>query len=109
MARTAHFALHGLALDTPHPLFEQGDVWLGALVPKRWARRAVTRNLIRRQIYALAQELVSPQPHAAYVVRLRAAFDRQKFVSAASHALRHAVRTELELLFTHIPQPVAQR
>jgi ribonuclease P protein component len=28
--------------------------WLGCVVPKRHARRAVTRNLIKRQVYAAA-------------------------------------------------------
>ena len=108
LARTAHFALHGLPLDTPHPLFAHGEVWLGALVPKRWARRAVTRNAIRRQIYALAGEHAPLLPRAAYVVRLRTAFDRQQFVSAASQALKHAVRAELELLFSRLPRPAVQ-
>lgn len=81
--------------------------WLGAMVPKRWARRAVTRNSIRRQIYAVAQglpvlpEQASPLPPAAHVVRLRAAFDRKHYVSADSPALRQAVRAELLQLFAH--------
>src|SRR5256885_7500066 len=29
------------------------DAWLGAMVPKRWARRSVTRHTIKRQIYAV--------------------------------------------------------
>ncbi len=57
VARTAHFALHRCALDlasSAQPLFASDDVWLGAMVPKRWARRAVTRNAIKRQIYAVS-------------------------------------------------------
>jgi ribonuclease P protein component len=58
VARTAHFALH----RRPAPALAPGDdalfgppdtAWLGAMTPKRWARRAVTRNAIRRQIYAV--------------------------------------------------------
>jgi len=105
VARTAHFALHRCALAAPAagaaaqpPLFQPADdVWLGAMVPKRWARRAVTRNAIRRQIYALAEG--APLPQAAHVVRLRAGFDRSRFVSASSDALKRAVRAELEQLF----------
>lgn len=106
VARTAHFALHRCALAAPAagaavaqpPLFQPADdVWLGAMVPKRWARRAVTRNAIRRQIYALAEGAALPQ--AAHVVRLRAGFDRSRFVSASSDALKRAVRAELEQLF----------
>lgn len=108
-ARTAHFALHALALQgVSHPLFTHGEIWLGALVPKRWARRAVTRNAIRRQIYAVAGEQQATLAHAAYVVRLRTAFDRAQFVSASSSALKRAVRAELELLFQRLPRPPAQ-
>ena len=66
-------------------------------MPKRWARRAVTRNAIRRQIYALADG--APLPQAAHVVRLRSGFDRSRFASASSDALKRAVRAELEQLF----------
>jgi division/cell wall cluster transcriptional repressor MraZ len=38
------------------PLFAVRDVWLGAMVPKRWAKRAVTRNSIKRQIINPAEE-----------------------------------------------------
>ncbi|MDD2711444.1 MAG: ribonuclease P protein component [Simplicispira sp.] len=118
VARTAHFALHRLALDAsnaallplahtdgaapahpPQPLFSAADVWLGAMVPKRWARRAVTRNTIKRQIYSVAMGLDSPLLVAAHVVRLRSTFDRKHFVSATSEALKEAVRAELLQLF----------
>jgi ribonuclease P protein component len=69
------------------------------MVPKRWAKRAVTRNCIRRQIYRLSQEFEAELPARAHVVRLRAGFDRQKFVSAASVALKETVRAELLQLF----------
>ena len=120
VARTAHFALHRLAFnaesaahlslveaeppaaaraakpmfDTPTP-----DVWLGAMAPKRWARRAVTRNAIKRQIYNVAAALEPQLLVAAHVVRLRATFDRKQFVSASSDALKEAVRAELLQLF----------
>jgi len=71
---------------------------LGLVVPKRLARRAVTRNLIRHQTRELwrtqGQELADGQ----WVVRLRTPFDRQEFVSAASDALKAAVRSELQSL-----------
>ncbi|NMM76682.1 ribonuclease P protein component [Acidovorax sp. SRB_14] len=118
VARTAHFALHRLALDAagaalpalgtasgPAPsgsaqaLFPVDGIWLGAMVPKRWARRAVTRNAIKRQIYGVATALEPPLLPAAHVVRLRAAFDRKLFPSASSEALKLAVRNELQQLF----------
>ena len=119
VSRTAHFALHRLPLtasvDTPkamadtagpapleaQALFALDGVWLGAMVPKRWARRAVTRNTIKRQIYAVSNRFADRLPRAAHVVRLRAAFDRKQFISATSEQLKMAVRQELEQLFEH--------
>ncbi|MBO9650729.1 MAG: ribonuclease P protein component [Variovorax sp.] len=101
VARTAHFALHRCPLDAPsgvESLFSTQDVWVGAMVPKRWARRAVTRNAIKRQIYNVTAASEAPLPLAAYVVRLRAGFDRKQFVSAVSDKLKAAVRAELQLL-----------
>ena len=69
------------------------------MVPKRWAKRAVTRNAIKRQIYRVSAEIESVLPAAAHVVRLRAGFDRAKFISATSEALKVAVREELQQLF----------
>ncbi len=117
VSRTAHFALHRLPLtarvDTPkamadmagpapdeaQALFALDGVWIGAMVPKRWARRAVTRNTIKRQIYAVSSRFADRLPSAAHVVRLRSAFDRQQFISATSEQLKTAVRQELEQLF----------
>ena len=106
LARTAHFALHQCALGTSEattvpasPLFPTSCVWLGAMVPKRWARRAVTRNCIKRQIYSVSAEFESAMRPAAHLVRLRSGFDRSQFVSASSDLLRAAVRAELYVLF----------
>ena len=80
----------GLALERPA---------VGALVPKRWAKRAVTRNTIKRQIYHVSL-LFEPQlAPGAHVVRLRSAFDTKLFPSAASVPLRAALRQELIGLF----------
>jgi len=69
------------------------------MVPKRWARRAVTRNAIKRQVYAVSADFAAHLPQAAHVVRLRATFDRRHFVSATSEPLKQAVRDELRQLF----------
>ncbi|MCU0762314.1 MAG: ribonuclease P protein component [Hydrogenophaga sp.] len=101
VAKTPHFVLHRSSLDPqtiPRPLFPVADTWLGVLLPKRWAKRAVTRNSIRRQIYEVARARGATLPQAAYVVRLRSAFSREAFPSATSDALKHAVRAELETL-----------
>ena len=81
------------------PLFAVQEAWMGALVPKRWARRAVTRNAIKRQIYSVSLDFEPQLPAAAHVVRLRAGFDRTQFASASSDALKRAVRGELQQLF----------
>ena len=117
VSRTAHFALHRLTLtrlsDSPlapaeqigpapsqeQALFGLFDVWLGAMVPKRWARRAVTRNAIKRQIYNVSERFGDRLPVAAHVVRLRTTFDRKAFISATSEPLKLAVREELVQLF----------
>ena len=80
-------------------LFATAQPWVGALIPKRWAKRAVTRNAIRRQIYAVSGDLEASLTQAAHVVRLRSTFDRAKFPSASSDALKQAVRSELKQLF----------
>lgn len=129
IAGTTHFVLHRRSLteigwrcapqaglDGAAPAPSDASV-MGAMVPKRWAKRAVTRNMIKRQIYSVGAQAASGLPRAAYVVRLRAAFDRQQFVSATSVALKRAARQELIALFGHaqraersssMPVPVAQ-
>ncbi|QIL82467.1 hypothetical protein G7047_22925 [Diaphorobacter sp. HDW4A] len=83
------------------PASESQGPWLGAMVPKRWARRAVTRNAIKRQIYVAGGDFESQLPVAAHVVRLRSGFDRKQFPSATSDALKAAVREELQKLFAY--------
>ena len=126
VSRTPHFALHRVALqpnsepssapkaaansqemasqagsqDLSKPLFAVQDTWLGVIVPKRWAKRAVTRNTIKRQIYAVSTASGCAMPVAAHVVRLRAGFDRAEFISATSDKLKIAVRAELQHLFS---------
>jgi len=72
---------------------------LGAVVPKKHARRAVTRALLKRQIYAAARRHADVLGSGWWVVRLRAPFDRHTFPSASSLALRRVARTELDHLF----------
>ena len=81
------------------PLFPTCTVWLGAMVPKRWAKRAVTRNCIKRQIYNVSAEFEYTLTPGAHLVRLRSGFDRSQFVSASSDLLRATVRAELLALF----------
>ena len=110
VVKTPHFALHRAPLEAKCGevvLFVQPVPWLGVLIPKRWAKRAVTRNTIRRQIYEVARTCEAALPQAAMVVRLRSEFSRKQFISATSDALKRAVRTELQALFDKLVRPVA--
>ena len=117
VARTAHFALHRLCATTPDEVpvgrtdafAPKGPAWLGAMAPKRSARRAATRNAIRRQVYALGDQLEPPLEGLAYLVRLRSPYSPAQFPSAQSDALRQAVRAELVQLFERARKPCAPR
>jgi ribonuclease P protein component len=110
IAKTPHFALHRNRLDAgvtasrtdelaePGRLFREQDMWIGAMVPKRWAKRAATRNAIKRQIYTVSADFSQMYPQAAFLVRLRSGFPRTEFVSAVSDQLRQAVRHEIQTL-----------
>lgn len=82
-------------------------VWLGAVVPKRHARRAVTRTLLKRQIRAAVTGHAAALAGGLWVVRLRGPFDRARFASAASDELKRVVRAELESLIGSATQRVA--
>ena len=72
--------------------------WLGCLVPKRHARRSVTRSLIKRQIRASFGRHAAGLPPGLWLVRLRAGFSAEAYRSAASGALAGAARDELDAL-----------
>jgi ribonuclease P protein component len=135
-ARSSHFAVHHVAASPSlpgkklpttegelstggaqqvHMLVDEVAVealpqgcWLGSVVPKRHARRAVTRTLLKRQIRAafVAQAAADvPLLPGLWVVRLRAPFDIKQFPSASSEALRSAARAELAQLFERARAP----
>ena len=119
-ARSPHFAVHHLLASPSRPKRPAGSApipklstdpapaaallvddpaptgcWLGVVVPKRNAKRSVTRSLLKRQIrFAMARQ-ASPAA-GLWVVRLRAPFDRLAFPSAASLALAQAAAAELD-------------
>jgi ribonuclease P protein component len=115
-ARSTHFAVHHLAeqpANVPNsmpadrlstggapaqgtPVDDSPSLWLGTVVPKRHARRAVTRSLLKRQMRAALDRHATALPHGLWVLRLRAPFDKTRFASAASDALRRAARDELD-------------
>ncbi|TSE20971.1 Ribonuclease P protein component [Tepidimonas alkaliphilus] len=109
LAQSEHFALHGIAWPWPpeaETLPRGPGPWLGLVVSRRGARRAVTRNLIKRQARAVAA--LHPPPPGAWVLRLKRGWPTSEFPSAASRALRRAVRAELMwLLRDRLPQRLA--
>jgi ribonuclease P protein component len=103
-AHSAHFVIHHAkpgttdlsTADAPGRGRSVDDSLVaGWVVPKRHARRAVTRNLIRRQLRAALGGQAAQLEHGLWLVRLRAGFDPMQFPSAASPALRRAVRAEI--------------
>ena len=123
-ARSAHFAVHHVPaspqppvrpvkkqilaeLSTePVPNCSQPvddlpcQLWLGCVVPKRHAKRAVTRSLLKRQVRGAFQRHGNLLPRGLWLVRLRQPFARGEFVSASSAALLRAARLELDTLLT---------
>lgn len=72
------------------------QIWFGCVVPKRHARRAVTRNLLKRQIRNAFQRHGAGLACGLWLVRLRSSFAVADFVSAGSSALAAAARGELD-------------
>jgi ribonuclease P protein component len=115
--RSAHFALHMApisAIDVlpmsaiaKPPTRAPVRPTIGVICPKRWAKRAVTRNTIKRQIYAVSSELESQLPAACLVLRLASGFSREQFPSATSPALKATLRAELIGLLGKLPQKQA--
>lgn len=119
-ARSAHFALHHVSAaptvakwqpksSTPPDLSTAlapavnklvdnllDQVWFGCVVPKRHARRAVTRNLLKRQMRSAFQRHGDSLAGGLWLVRLRSSFAVAEFVSARSTALASAARGELD-------------
>ncbi|RVT84959.1 ribonuclease P protein component [Inhella crocodyli] len=82
--------------------------WLGLVVPKRLAKRAVTRNLVKRLVRATLLEQLragAPLPAGLWAVRLRAPIDKKQFVSAKSDALRLHLRDDLATLWRRAANP----
>lgn len=85
----------------------------GLVLPKKQAKRSVTRNLIRHQareaLRRHAPAVLAEGGHQVegWVLRLRAPFDRKQFPSAASDALKAVVRLELDELWARLAVPSA--
>jgi ribonuclease P protein component len=85
-------------------------VYLGCVIPKKMVKRAVTRNLIKRQMRVLFDAPFEPCPAGQWVLRMKAPLDTRRFISADSPGLRAWVRLELHALMKqalqklHAPQ-----
>ena len=78
--------------------------WLGLVVPKRFAKRAVTRSLLKRRMRMAFVE-ANALRGGWWVCRLRAPFPMATYPSARSHALDQAVRGELAELLAAAQRP----
>ncbi len=79
------------------------DLWrLGLVLPKKMARRSVTRSLIKHQARELWRvRLGAGLPAGDWVLRLKAPWPVAQFPSAASAPLKQLVREELTALLGH--------
>ena len=128
LAKTLHFVLHHVAASPPSSVWRVSESiapelstgaapnrptdvdnnrtprqwWLGLVVPKRHARRSVTRSLLKRQMRAQADGPRQALPPGQWLIRLRAPFDPRHYPSAASPQLREAAREELERVFASV-------
>jgi ribonuclease P protein component len=125
VARTAHFVLQAhpdrppaqelptgaapdrtVSVDNSSSAASSSPASLGLalVVPKRHAKRAATRNLVKRQMREVMRQRVLEWSGRQVLIRQRSAFALQQYRSASSAALRHAVRGELDLLFAQAKQ-----
>jgi ribonuclease P protein component len=97
---TGGVSVQSMPVDDSGSSRQSKALWLGAVVPKRHARRSVTRTLLKRQIRAVVQAREAGLTGGLWVVRLRAPFDRTQFPSAGSNELRRVAHLELDSLIT---------
>jgi ribonuclease P protein component len=71
---------------------------VGFVIPKRHAKRAVTRVAIRRQMRSAVVRHSAGLAAGEWALRLRVPWDPKRFRSATSTALVEAVHAELEAL-----------
>lgn len=84
-----------VAAPVPPPVPAPAERWLGLVVPKRHAKRSVTRSLLKRQMRTVMAAHADSLPPGLWVLRLKAPFDRKLFTSPASDPLREAAGDEL--------------
>ncbi len=98
--RTEHFTLHRINVpqdSLANPKLE--SLQIGVVVPKRLAKRAVTRNAIKRQAYSISRESANRYLNEQHVIRLNKEFDKKKYLSASSKLLKSEVNKEIRALY----------
>ena len=102
-SRTDYFSLHSCDRVLVAQLKTSSDgstnILFGALVPKRCAKRAVTRNSIKRQIRSIVSEQTKLSSNKAYVIRLHKVIKQTHSISANSDYIKEIIRNDLIVLF----------
>lgn len=98
-----------VSADTAQMTPAPATLWrLGLVLPKKMARRSVTRSLIKHQARDLWRvRLGAGLPAGDWVLRLKAPWPVAQFPSAASEPLKQLVREELLALLNHCVRPPA--
>lgn len=98
--RSSHFVLHGR--------FTSNEARLGLVIGKKYAPRAVTRNLIRR----VAREAFRVRRAEFYccdmLLRLYTRIDLKALPSASSSSLKALGRTEIDTLFDQVVRKITK-
>ena len=90
---TANMQMHAVDGDP-----SEAGLVLGFVIPKRHAKRAVTRVAIRRQMRAAVVRHGAGLAAGEWALRLRVPWNPKQFRSATSAGLVDAVRAELDAL-----------
>jgi ribonuclease P protein component len=125
-SRSAHFALHHVSAGPSLPKWRQAKgsaqelsteplkscevavdkiddkLWWASVVPKRHAKRSVTRNALKRQMRLALARHEKTLPGGSWLIRLKAPFLRDSFPSASSNALCNAASAELDAMLNHV-------
>lgn len=99
-SRSEHFTLHRLKAQIASNLDTNAvNLQIGVVVPKRFAKKAVRRNAIKRQVYALVQTLALKYLNEVHVIRLNKEYDKSKYLSPTSTNFKIDVQKELQSLY----------
>ncbi|WP_408583476.1 ribonuclease P protein component [Paraburkholderia tropica] len=99
--RAAHFVVYGRATGD--------EARLGLVIGKKYAPRAVTRNLVRRIAREAFRVRRAQFEGFDLLLRLHTKFDRKAMPCASSPPLKTLCRTEIEMLLDKAAREVARR